>query len=111
MPDLTRPEVLNKAAALIETYGHAVGRYSDGHGYCAFGAIRAAIAGGPDDMPADGPARDLYTDTIVGLGRYLAATGDPVYREVGGMIVSWSDRSTPEHVVAVLRAAAVAVLP
>ncbi len=109
---LTRPEILNRAAALIETYGKADGVYVDDDGcYCVLGAIRAVMFGSADadNMAGCGdPGWLQYADVVTWLGNRINAT-EPAFREHGSMVCSWSDRSSQEHVVAALRAAARAV--
>jgi hypothetical protein len=110
--DLTTAAVLNRAAALIETYGKAVGCYIDEDGgYCTIGAIRAVMFGDaePYDMVGLGdPVWERYADILTWLGNRLNAV-DPDFRVHGSMVVTWSDWTPQERVVEVLRAAAKAV--
>lgn len=108
---LTRPEILNRAAALIETYGKAEGDYVDDDGrYCTLGAIRAVMFGHaePADEELTDPRWGQYAGIVTWLHGRLNAT-EPTFRDYGLLVISWSDRSTQEHVVAALRAAARAV--
>jgi hypothetical protein len=107
---LTRGEVYLLAADLIETRGKADGRYSDDECLCVVGAIRVAIFGRVDNPSPDDPRIDLYLGALVHLGAYLRGIGNLDCLVAGVTVVGWSDRSSAEHVVATLRAAAASVV-
>ena len=92
------PDVLLKAADLIEAGGLAFGTFRDGDAFCAIGAIRFAATG------STAPCSSKYNSEL----QRLALVVDPVYGVLDpwDCITKWNDRSDKETVVNALRKAA-----
>lgn len=106
--DMTPAQILSRAAALIERHGLARGAYRDEYGrLCAYGAIRAAC-GALDNTDLSDQPRGVWAHVALAaarLGRHLELVGDlPTY----GSLQVWSDGRDAGHVVAMMRAAALA---
>jgi hypothetical protein len=95
----TVAQVLAEAADIMATRGKATGTYEDVAGcVCAVAAIRIAIWGHSALALQPDP---LYTPALIAMTRWVDAQGS-----TPGAVISWSDKSTEDEVLAGLRAAA-----
>ncbi|WP_049568720.1 DUF6197 family protein [Nonomuraea sp. SBT364] len=116
--DLTTPAVLDRAANVINAYGHTKEEYRSADGYCSAGAIAAASGLCPSDWlnnaTADHHRPEQRTGALTALRTlvgHLYPSSRPEQmsrRELVEQIAGWNDHPdrTSDQVITALRAAA-----
>lgn len=89
---LTDAEVFTEAARLIETYGWVQGgNGSQGRGFCAAGALLAALGMSTDMGYLDYPEEAARWSRLAGIADNKLAKTPGTFASMGG-ITSWNDR-------------------